>query len=204
MQVSVERVGSWRDVLRVARVTTGSDAYVARGPSAKWKIRMLLAEHSPVRCLGVSIVLENIKSWMSVHLTRHKVGVEHFVRTQRSDRTGIPRDDLPQSDLVTHAMTANAQAIINISRKRLCAKASPETRAAWQKVVASLYEVEPELFSVCVPDCIYRGWCYELEPCGYVGTEGFRERLERYRSRTVQAERSKCNIWDERRNVSES
>lgn len=80
-------------------------------------------------------------------------------------------------------MTANAQALINISRKRLCSCASPETREAWKLVIEALKEKDPILASVCVPECIYRGFCPEFDRCcGYCNTEAFKKRLEEYRS----------------------
>jgi thymidylate synthase ThyX len=42
----------------------------------------------------------------------------------------VPRDELPQGSLNDMDMTCNAQAFINISRKRLCSRASKETREA--------------------------------------------------------------------------
>ena len=45
-------------------------------------------------------------------------------------------------------MTCNAQAFINISRKRLCRCASPETRQAWE-IVNCLKEVDPTLAEKC-------------------------------------------------------
>jgi hypothetical protein len=54
-------------------------------------------------------------------------------------------------------MTCNAQAFINISRKRLCKGcASPETRQAWEIVIKALSEIDPILAEKCVPECIYR------------------------------------------------
>lgn len=181
--MSVKTYGSWRDVADLARVTVGLDPGAGE-PTQIWKIRMLLAEHSPIRALNFNVLLSGIKSWVSVHLVRHKYGVEHYVRTQRSDRTGVDRGRLPQGSLVDHAIHANAQAIINISRKRLCAQASEETRAAWRDAVDQIATVSPELAAVCVPDCIYRGWCYEIKPCGYAGTKQYSRQLETYRRST--------------------
>jgi hypothetical protein len=120
-------------------------------------------------------------SWVSVHLVRHKFGIEHWVKSNRTDRTGVDRNDLLQSALVNHECEANAQAIINISRKRLCNQASPETREAWQAVIEEIRKVEPELASVCVSDCLYRGWCYEFKSCGYHQTDEYSEKLSEYR-----------------------
>lgn len=89
---------------------------------------------------------------------------------------------MSQSNLVEHEFLANAQALINISRKRLCNQASKETREAWKEILESIKGDQPELYTVCVPDCIYRGWCYEYKSCGYHKTEQYQQRLIEYRN----------------------
>jgi thymidylate synthase ThyX len=80
-------------------------------------------------------------------------------------------------------MTANAQALINISRKRLCSCASKETREAWKQVQEAIREIDPIMASKMVPECIYRGFCPEfMNPCGYSKTEKYQQDLEKYRS----------------------
>lgn len=80
-------------------------------------------------------------------------------------------------------MSANAQALINISRKRLCNCASKETREAWEQVKAKVAEVDPILAEKMVPECLYRGFCPEfMHPCGYSKTDAFKEALEKYRN----------------------
>ena len=103
--------------------------------------------------------------------------------TQRSDRTGVNRGEQPQSAPVDHECEANAQALIFMSRRRLCSQASPQTREAWKKVIEKVAESDPVLASVCVPECIYRGFCPEFESCGYVNTPEYQKRLEEYRAR---------------------
>lgn len=103
------------------------------------------------------------------------------MRTQRSDRTGVNRNDLPQGALVEHECEANAQAVINISRRRLCNCASVETREAWKEFLESIKDEQSELYSCCVKDCIYRGHCFEFKSCGYHKTEAFKQELENYR-----------------------
>lgn len=176
--------GSWRDVADAARTTIGMEKG-SREPSASWKKTMLLAEHSPIRQLHIRWKWVDIKYWVSVHFVRHKIGIEHFVRTQRTDRTGVNRDELQQSTLVAHECIANAQAIINISRKRLCQQASEETREAWKMVLDRLKDKEPEMYQVMVPECIYRGFCPELRSCGYHKTADYQERLRLYRTRKL-------------------
>ncbi len=175
--------GTWREVADAARTTIGLEAGTGE-PSSSWKRRMILAEHSPIRKLHINWKWTDLKYWVSVHLVRHKYGIEHFVQSQRPDRPNSTdnRDDAPQSTLINHEGIANLQAIINISRKRLCNQAMPETREAWQAFLETFKEFEPELYGACVPDCIYRGWCYEYKSCGYHLTENYKERLVEYRA----------------------
>ncbi len=174
----------WGKVKAAARTTIRRDGE-GTYPSDSWKKTILLAEHSPIRKIKVGWKWKNIMSWVSVHFVRHKYGIEHYVSTQRSDRTGVNRNDSPQSAPVDHECDANAQALINISRKRLCSQASKETRDAWKEVIAELEKHDPILASVCVPECIYRGFCPEDEKvcCGYVNTEAYQKRLAEYRSK---------------------
>ncbi len=172
--------GTWREVADSANTTINKEAGT-KEPSSTWKRRMLLCEHSPIRQLFVKCKWYDLRYWISVHFVRHKIGIEHWVRTQREDRTGIGRDELSQSNLVEHEFLADAQAMINISRKRLCNQASKETKEAWQEILESIKESQPELYNVCVPDCIYRGWCYEYKSCGYHKTMQFQKLLKEYR-----------------------
>lgn len=172
----------WRKVKQAARTTirrSGEGAY----PTDSWKKTILLAEHSPIRKIRASWKWKDLLSWVSVHFVRHKFGVEHWVTTQRTDRTGVNRNELPQGALVDHECEANAQALIFMSRRRLCSQASPETRAAWKEVVEKVRENDPVLASVMVPECVYRGFCPEYTCCGYVNTDEYKKRLEEYRSR---------------------
>lgn len=172
--------GSWLDVLNSARVTAHKDARDIP-PSAEWKRKILMAQHSPIRKLTADVLMEGLPYFVSVHFVRHKIGIEHWVRSQRTDRTGVDRNYLPQNAEVEHEILVNADALINISRKRLCGKASPETRSAWQKVLISLMDREPELYATCVPECIYRnGLCPEMQSCGFNKTAAGKKWLAEY------------------------
>ena len=173
-------VGTWRDVADAARTTIRREEGTGE-PSARWKKRILLAEHSPIRKLCFNWKWEDLPSWVSVHFVRHKFGIEHFVSTQRSDRTGQDRAAARQDAPVMHECFANAQALISISRRRLCGQASPETRAAWRLVVDEVAKHEPEVASCCVPECVYRGFCPEFKPCGFCDTPAFKAAVAKYR-----------------------
>lgn len=173
--------GSWKDIYRACLNTIGKDTNT--DPTSEWKKRILMSEHSPIRKLGIQAKWTSIYYFVSVHVCRHKLGIEHFVQSQRSDRTKEDRNKKTQDALVDHEIDANPQAIINISRKRLCNCTSPETREAWQDFLDKLEAHEPELVSVCVKECIYRGFCPEFYTCGYTNTsfEKFRKELDEYR-----------------------
>ena len=172
----------WADVKAAARTTIskeGSGTY----PSSSWKKTILLCEHSPIRKIRISWMWVNLKSWVSVHFVRHWVGILHWVSTQRTDRTGVNRDESPQNAPVMHECEANAQALINISRRRLCRQAAPETREAWEEVKKEVAKHDPILASVMVPECIYRGFCPEFKSCGYCNTDQWWTDLGKYRDK---------------------
>ena len=195
----------WIRVVNAARRTWGKKP-INHEPSDRFKRKILLAEHSPIRLLEYDFTIENIRQWVTVHLSRHHEGCEKFIHTQRQDiNTEIEnitqevikalkdlnklregwreRDYLFQGQENDMDMTCNAQAFINISRKRLCKCASYETRMAWEVVISMLKEFDPILAEKCVPECVYRGFCPEFDRCcGYCNTEKYQERLKVYRS----------------------
>lgn len=137
-------------------------------PSDEFKKQMILSEHSPLRELEFDIKMYGIPYWVSNHFVRH-VHAQPFVSTSRPDITGsnVSRHDMRQDDLVNLQLSLNAQEIINISKLRLCNKASKETREIWYKVIDELVQIEPYLASACVPQCVYRGFCPEPKSCGF-------------------------------------
>lgn len=194
----------WIRVVNAARRTVGKKP-IDHEPSTAFKRKILLAEHSPIRLLEYDFTIEDIRQWVTVHLVRHHEGCEKFVHTQREDRNeeierlvakiieifkqeGLDRpwwkerDYLQQGEPNDMDMSCNAQAFINISRRRLCSCASPETRLAWQIVIDALEEFDPILAEKCVPECVYRGFCSETDRCcGYVNSESYKKRIEVYR-----------------------
>lgn len=183
----VSRLGTWKDVRSAARNTVSKS--LLRGPEVteQMKRSLLMSEHSPIRLLNFLILIENLPSWVSVHLVRHGAGVEPFVSTQRDDRTGsqVPRGKLLQEAPVRHMMAANAQALVNIARRRECFNASPETTSTVRRIQSLLREEgEPELADVMVPECVYRGFCSESTVCKsrYAWTPKFKRDVAAYRA----------------------
>lgn len=155
--------GDWQEVVDDCRSTVGKHP-LGREPSETFKKNILIAEHSPIRDITVKWKWPGIKSWVATHWVRHKW--ECFVRSQRSDRTGVDRDKLPQDAPVDFTGEANAQALIDTMRKRLCYQASPETIAYAEDLKAKLRDIQPELSDVLVPNCVYRCGCPEMQSCG--------------------------------------
>ena len=172
--------GSWEEVANRARTTVHKDE-LGKEPSDSFKRKILRAEHSPIRSLIYCFKITNLKSWVATHLVRHHVGVEKWVRTQRTDRTGVNRDELPQGAEVEMELEANAQALINMSRKRLCSQASPETREVMEAMKEEVSKRDKFLAEVMVKECVYRGYCPEMWNCNYDKTEQFQQEVEEYR-----------------------
>lgn len=163
----------WIDIKNKCRRTMGKDA-TSNYPSDKFITDVLIAEHSPIRLGHISWTWKGIKSWVSVHFARHWLGWDKFVSTQRTDRTGTDRDNAPQNTPVDMDINANLQALINVSRFRLCYQASTETRQEMEGIKKAIHEIEPNVSDVMVPNCVYRCGCPEFASCGY--WQKFREK----------------------------
>lgn len=190
VRVEVKRLTDWSDVLDAARFTVNKGD-LGKEPSSSFKHKITMAEHSPIRSLIFVVTMYNVPTWVSQHIARHDAFAGHntregasdtnYVGTQRSDRTGVDRSELSQEELVDHRILLNSQDLIAISRKRLCTCASPETRYVWQKIREEVAKIEPELATKMVRECIYRGFCPEIECCGYDKSKHFKEMLKLYR-----------------------
>ena len=140
-------------------------SYTAGQPvDVKSMHRMYKAEHSPIRTQLFLIEMHDIPTFVSVHLVRHKIGVEHYVRSNREDRGGNSQAD--RLTPVDHMMFINAQSLINMSRKRLCSQASIETQRVMTEIKHLIRKQDPALADAMVADCEYRNGCYEFRSCG--------------------------------------
>lgn len=152
----------WKRALLLARETQGKEG--DKIPSFEWKRKLINSEHSPLRTLMFTIEMKDIPYCNSVHFVRHKFGVEHYVKSQRSNpNRETERQDAP----VNHIMDINAQALIFMARKRLCFKADETTRRIMSMIVEKIIEICPEFNKFLVPECVYRGgYCHEFKTCG--------------------------------------
>lgn len=156
----------WKEI-KSACMTTISKEAGDKEPSQTWKRKLLLAEHSPIRRGVIAWKWDEIPYYVSTHFVRHHIGVEKWVGTERTDRTGVERSERKQTDCIPMEMEANIQALINISRKRLCTSADATTRKYWKGVLEAIKEYDEDVYWACVPECIYRGGCPEYQGCGF-------------------------------------
>jgi hypothetical protein len=176
MKVTHERLVGPEFMVPAMRVTRGKDMYTKKLPSLDAWYTMLISEHSSHRAVKYRIYVEDIPFYTHVHLVRHHVGFEPHVYSQRDDN-GIqettPRDDYPQGTLISMFFDANVQAILNISRKRLCHKAHRTAQQFVQKLKYSLIytgdDYDKMLGKLLLQPCSwFPGICQEPEPCGRV------------------------------------
>ena len=183
--------GDWEEVVNDCRATVGKEE-LGKEPSEKFKKSILISEHSPIRDLTIKWRWSNIKSWVATHWVRHKW--ECFVKSQRSDRTGIPRDKLPQDTPVTFTGEANIQHLIDTARKRLCFTASPETREYMEDLKVTIHDrVDENIANVLVPNCIYRCGCPELNGCRF-----FKDFLLLYDDQPIYDIQTRYDIYNKR------
>lgn len=138
-------------------------------PTEEWKKKLIQSEHSPIRELWFGVRMQ-IPYYISVHFVRHHMGVNHYVSTQRDDRTNddTPRAKKPQGAMVSHIMSINAAELVNMAHARLCFQAEKDTREVMKEICRQAIEVCPEFKDVLKPKCYYRGGiCTEFNPCGY-------------------------------------
>lgn len=186
LKITVTQITDTNRILNMARATVNKEP-IDKAPSSKFLTEMFYAEHSPIRELLFEVRMENVPSWVATHFIRHHVGSQPYVSTNRKDRVGYKgtRNDQSQGALVTCVLTLNAQAIIDVSKLRLCTRASEETRYVWTRVIEQIHNLVPELAEVCVPTCVYRGFCPESKSCGYINSNIGKTWRANYASRRI-------------------
>ena len=168
----------WQEVKNATMTTIGKDS--GKYPDSDWKRRLLMAEHSPIRIPQIIFKVYDAPQFVHGHLVRHSNGATPFVSTLRSDR--VDSNEVPNRHTLQSAeYSYNLQTFINVSRKRLCSCASEETRYVWKIILDAVKEFEPELYKLCVKECIYRGFCPEMFSCQYHKSKAFQKELEEYR-----------------------
>ena len=160
MNITIEKITPDRVMREACDMTRKPGA----NPSKMSLRNIYKCEHSPMHTINFWIKLLEIPTFVSVHLVRHKFGVEHFVESNRDDRGG--NDEVGRNTPVNHGMFLNASAILAISRKRLCYMSHTKTVAIWMRVKKAMAEADPDLADFMVPECVYRGGlCPEMREC---------------------------------------
>ena len=166
----------WILCKQAAFVTIGKETETE--PTLEWKKRILKSVHSPIRTLQYAMFIDDVPSWVSVHLVRH-IHAQPYVSTQRNDRCdrdeNYDRRKAQQDAPVKMIWYFNAEEFMTICHKRLCFLASPETRAVIQEIIRQVLKLCPEWndTDLLVPLCTYRGGlCTEFRPCDYYQKHG--------------------------------
>lgn len=169
MEVEMVRYPTLRDWEIVKRATLETVGLKPKTPpSREWMEQLLRARHSPIRILQFIFELRDVPYWVSVHLCRH-VHATPFVRSQRNDRQSqYDRNSAPQDTPVNMMWAMNAEELMTIANKRLCAMASPETREVVAEMCRLVEQKCPEFRGLLVPACEYNGGiCHEMNGgCG--------------------------------------
>lgn len=132
-----------------------------------WKSKILKAKHSPIRTLPFTIRL-TIPYFVSTHYVRHKMGIEHYVSSQRNDRqTNYDRDFAPQNSMVSHIIDVNAEQLMFMANRRLCGQADKTTRYVMTLICKAVEQTNPEFKGHLKPMCEHLHECPEFKPCGY-------------------------------------
>ena len=156
----------WLMAKRCALVTVGKDSETP--PTEEWKRKSLEARHSYIRELNFVFRITGIPYWVAMHLVRHHVGCQPYIKTQRNDRQNVyDRGEAPQNAPVDMMWSMNAEALMTIANKRLCAMAADATKRVVAKMCRLVEARCPEFIGRLCPMCEYHGGaCHEMQPCG--------------------------------------
>jgi len=157
MQITVKKLTDEELLRESAGMTTGHESHLSLRDAYG-------LEHSPMRTQMFWVRMEGIPTSSSVHLIRHHIWVEKFVKSNRPDRGGNGRAD--RDTPVDTGLFLNAQSLINMARMRLCNRADKTTREIMEEIKTKVAEIDADLAAFMVPNCTYRGGlCYR--PCKY-------------------------------------
>lgn len=137
-------------------------------PDEKWLRRIAIAQHSPIRELVYRFVLTDVPYWVLMELCRHHQGCEKYVQSSRNDRQSdfdrnAARQDMPR----TMRFSVNLDALINISKKRLCGMATNEMQNLVGLMCREVMRVQPWTRGLFMPACGWQGGeCHEMRGCG--------------------------------------
>ena len=121
--------------------------------------------HSPIRAALWRIYCYDVPYYVHVHLVRHHVGCQFYVRSQRPNKG---RADAVQGELVDMIIDINANALIDMSKARLCNKADTKT-CELMTLITDCYrdgcDYERCLAENMGPPCAIYNKCFEQRAC---------------------------------------
>lgn len=170
MQIIVEKITDGQLMRKACGYTIDAESKMSLDKIYK-------CEHSPMRTQIFVVEMRDIPTFVSVHFVRHKIGVEHFVKSNREDRPGYT-GDTGRNHPVNHMMFLNAESLITMARKRLCYKAHEQTIVVMNEIKREVAKVDPDLARHMVKNCIYRNGCNELKPCGRMNRNDVWDKFE--------------------------
>ena len=134
--------------------------------------KMFIAEHSSIEWIDFRIVDDECRGDVASHIVRQTKSHPRFaVQSSRPDwNDGEPRKSLDKT-IIKFTSKWNTLSFMQMCRQRLCTRAS-EVDRIWIKKVLSIMKNSKNPYFValskcCVPNCVYRGGCPELEPCPF-------------------------------------
>ena len=152
---------------KMLALNTAGKKYSGTKVTDEWKSKILKAKHSPIRTLWFTVRM-TIPYYVSTHFVRHKIGVEHYVQSQRNDRqSSYDRNTAPQDMMVSHIMEINAEQLMFMANRRLCGMADKTTRSIMSGLCAGIEALCPEFEGHLKPMCEYLHECPEFKSCGY-------------------------------------
>lgn len=182
IKVEILRAPSEKDWERcyMLALNTMGKKYAGNSITDSWKHKMLKCKHSPIRTLMFTIKM-TIPYYVSNHFVRHKIGIEHYVQSQRNDRqTNYDRELAPQSAMVSHIIDVNAEQLMFMSHRRLCGMADATTRYIMTQICKEVEKVNPEFKGFLIPMCEYLHECPEFKSCGYWEAKTIKELSDHY------------------------
>lgn len=193
------------------------------GKSKQSLLSIYKAEHSPARTQMFWVEFRGIPLASSTHLLRHHVGSVPYQLTCRDDRhggnPGLPgrvdevikliqegeidraieeldwiKDNTDRQTPVNLGLFLNAQSLIDMAKLRICLQAHKETREIFNIMREEVNKVDPELASMMVRKCVYRGGiCGEPRCCGFNSSPLFKTEIEEYLSHFSDVQRGICH-----------
>ena len=152
---------------KMLALNTAGKKYVGTRVTQEWKDKMLKARHSPIRTLMFTIRM-TVPYYVSTHFVRHKIGVEHYVQSQRNDRqSNYDRELAPQNAMVCHVMDINAEQLMFMANRRLCGMADKTTRYVMAMICQAVESSNSEFIGHFKSMCEYLHECPEFKSCGY-------------------------------------